>query len=424
MAWTCHDQVRNWTWRYASLLRRSLRVGGQAIPGRVLHVTTSFDVGGTQTQIKHLCTFGSSRFDHRATEIFPELNYLFRREVAIQEDRYLRGGPLAKIAGGSVLSRSRRASHLVQIYKLVRDIQAERPAVVVGWGHEICVVSFIAAAIARVPTIVFCIRTVNPDFGWTDPGFAALLQAAHQRMTPLVSKVVVNSTFLRDDHVRWVGMHSGQIEVCANGITVETQAPPDVAATRVRLRAQYGIADTVVVITNVGRFSNEKGQASLVDTNQRLLDAGAPAHVWLLCGDGPTLAGVRDAASRKGMTNMVFPGRTLAVSDVLAASDIFVMPSDFEGLPNALMEAMAHSLPCVSTGRSGARDVARDGIEALYYEPGDTAQLAQHLLALMRDPARARALGVAAAARVREFSVSRFVDRFDAILDGLPSPSR
>jgi glycosyltransferase involved in cell wall biosynthesis len=86
-------------------------------------------------------------------------------------------------------------------------------------------------------------------------------------------------------------------------------------------------------------------------------------------------------------------------------------------MPNALMEAMAMELPAISTKVSGAMDVARDGVEALYYEAGDAETLAQHVRALAGEPARARALGAAAAARIREFSVPRLVQTFESILD-------
>ncbi|MDO8680060.1 MAG: glycosyltransferase [Acidobacteriota bacterium] len=422
-AWRAHDHLRNWAWSHAHGLRR-WRAGSWrgAVPARVFHVTTSFDLGGTQTQIKHLCTATTGRYEHHAAEMFPELNYLFRQGVAVAPARYVTGGPLKRLIGRLIVNRNRRGFHLVQIAKLVRDFRIERPGVVVGWGHEMCVTTFVAAAIARVPRIVFCIRTVNPAFGWVEPTFAALLLKAFRRMTPLVNKTVVNSTFLRDDHGRWVGMDLGEIAVCANGIATQTLPAERRQEARTRVRAQYGIAADAVVITNVGRFYPEKGQLSLVKANGLLLQRPlAKPVVWILCGDGPTLPGVQAAATDQGMSNMIFTGRTAAVQDILAASDIFVMPSDFEGMPNALMEAMAATLPCVSTTRSGARDVARDGIDALYYEPGDAGALARHLEGLIVDPATARALAASAAARVAEFSVPRFVGTFEAILDEVTS---
>ena len=107
------------------------------------------------------------------------------------------------------------------------------------------------------------------------------------------------------------------------------------------------------------------------------------------------------------MTNMIFPGRTAGVGEVLAASDIFVMPSDFEGMPNAMMEAMAAGLPCISTTRSGARDVARDGIEALYYDRVIVGS-SPRTLAVDARPRRGAPARRGAAARIKEFAVARF----------------
>jgi glycosyltransferase involved in cell wall biosynthesis len=323
--------------------------------------------------------------------------------------------------GRAIVDRSRRGSHLVQVSKLVRDFRRERPSVVVAWGHEICVTTFVATAIAGVPHIVFCIRTVNPTYGWTSQSFAALLLAAHRRVTGAVDRIIVNSTLLREDHARWVGIDPAGIAVCANGIDVEARSPGDLAATRSRIRGELGIADDAVVISNVGRFSPEKGQLSLVEANRALTKAAGRPVVLLLCGDGPTLPDARARVQAEGMTNVIFTGRTDAVQHVLTASDIFVMPSDFEGMPNAMMEAMAEGLPCVSTTSSGIRDIARDGIEALYYEPGDMPLLVEHLQTLVENPGRARTLGAAAAARIREFSVPRFVECFERILDELPT---
>lgn len=415
-----HQPALDFAWRKSPGFRRWRGSRAEDDTGRkVIHVTSSFDLGGTQTQIKGLCTYERSAFEHQAVEIFPEFNYLFRRGVTVDESLYSGRGLIGRTAGRLVAHPSYRSSQLVQIFKLVRDFRRERPRVVVGWGHEMCATTFAAATIARVPHVVFCIRTVNPnDYTWLPLEYSNLLRRAHRAMSPMVSAIAVNSTLLRDDHAEWASVDPRQVKVCANGIQLPPISADERQRARARVRAQLGIADGTTVIINVGRFSSEKGQGTMVEANRMLqLRGTTESLVWLACGDGGTLDEVRGAATEYGMTNMLFPGRTDTVRDMLCASDIFVMPSDFEGMPNAMMEAMALGLPSVSTNRSGALDVARHGIEALYYEPRDAVTLAQHVMSLIRDPQRARALGDAAERRIKEFSVQRFVDCFEGVLE-------
>mgnify|MGYP006269550387 CR=1 FL=1 len=415
--WQFHDTFRDLAWRQGYRVRAVRpRRSGDAASRTVLHVTSSFDLGGTQTQIKHLCTAAPTRFHHRAAEIFPEINYLYRRGVTLDRSRYSGSALFGDWLADLIANPNWRSSQLVQIYKVYRDIQAERPAIVVGWGHEMCVTTFLAAALAGTPTIVFCIRTVNPTYGWSAPPLPELLLAAHRGMRRYVDAMIVNSTLLQQDHAAWAGIPPQIIEVCPNGITATRLPSQEEAAARARVRASYGIADGATVILNVGRFSMEKGQPSLVEANRRLRQLkGLRPFVFLMCGDGATLEEVK--ASAASMDNMIFAGRTDRVAEFLAAADIFVMPSDFEGMPNAMMEAMAAGLPCISTNRSGALDVARHEREALYYEPRDAAGLARHLERWLQNPAEARAFGEAAARRITEFSVDRFVERFERILD-------
>jgi glycosyltransferase involved in cell wall biosynthesis/SAM-dependent methyltransferase len=413
--------------RHAHWLRRIRRPKTLLLSDRlkVLHVTCSFDLGGTQTQIRNLCTALAPAFVHEAVETFPEVNYLFRRGVEIDAGRYVRGNIVTRTLGRLTVSPSTRSAQLVQVYKLVRDFEAERPDVVVGWGHEIAMLTFVAAAIARVPHIVFCIRTFNPAYGWVAEPMGELLHTAHTRMFADVAKVVVNSTPLQRDYAEWLGINPAAIAVCPNGIDIAPMDANEAAAHRAAIRAQYGIADDTVVLINVGRFSREKGQMSLVRANLALLqERGGAAFHWLLCGDGPTLDEVRAFADTHGMTNVTFAGRTSEVRAFLSASDVFVMPSDFEGMPNAMMEAMTHGLPCVSTTRSGALDVARDGREALYYEPRDVEALTGHLRRLIANADERQRLGCHARERMREFSVRRFVENFEATLEAvMPPPS-
>lgn len=404
-------------WGNAHLLRRRRTprpVAGS--PLRLMHVTSSFDIGGTQRQIKNLCVRSSARLEHATTEIFPEMNFLYRQGVTLERERYVTGGPLRRSFGRCVMNIGTRSPQLLQAYKLLRDFTAYRPDVVVGWGHEMCVTTFVAASVARVPHIVFCIRTFNPAYGWVDPEIGRLLGIAHRRMTPHVSAVITNSTPLREDHARWLGIGEGAIQVCPNGIEPLPLTPAEVVERRQLVRKQLGIDDDVFVMINVGRFSAEKGQMSIIAINQRLMTEYQGKLIWLLCGDGVTLEAARAAAA--AMTNVRFLGRTTAVNDYLCASDAFVMPSDFEGMPNAMMEAMACGLPCISTNRSGAVDVARPGIEALFYEPGDLNEMERHVRRFLDDRDEARAMGVRARARLGEFSTEQCLRRFEEIVEG------
>jgi glycosyltransferase involved in cell wall biosynthesis len=411
-----HGFLLRRVWGNAHHVRR-LR-GRRAVAGtplRVMHITSSFDIGGTQRQIKNLCTAGTARLEHTVTEIFPEMNFLYRQTVGLERDRYITGGIVRRALGRCAMTFETRSPQLVQAYKLSRDFKAYRPDVVVGWGHEMCVSAFVAAAFTRVPHIVFCIRTFNPAYGWVDAGMGRQLGVAHRRMTSQVTAVITNSTPLREDHARWLGISEDVIRVCPNGIEPLPLTPDEIQERRRIVRQRLGIDDDTFVIINVGRFSKEKGQMSIIAINNNLMADYQGKLLWLLAGDGVTIEAAKAAAAH--MPNVRFLGRTTAVNDHLCASDAFVMPSDFEGMPNAMMEAMACGLPCISTNRSGAVDVARHGIEALFYDVGDLKEMERHVRRLLDDRDEARAMGTRARARLNEFSTERCVTRFEEIVE-------
>jgi glycosyltransferase involved in cell wall biosynthesis len=170
------------------------------------------------------------------------------------------------------------------------------------------------------------------------------------------------------------------------------------------------------VLCSVGRLAAQKNHAVLIPVLRRLLDQGLDP-VLVLAGDGelrPALEVARDAA---GLTDrMLFLGQRDDVAAIIAASDIFVLPSFYEGTSLALLEAMAAGKPIVASDVPGNRDVLRPGETALLCPPEAPDALAEAIARLVDQPELAAALGAAARAEAREkYDIAGMTDAYLAL---------
>jgi len=166
----------------------------------------------------------------------------------------------------------------------------------------------------------------------------------------------------------------------------------------------------------LGRLEQQKG----IDT---LLDAWAeiaprlPGTTLAIGGDGAQARALLAKAEGLGVADRVqFLGAVPNPEEHLRRASAFVLPSRYEGLPNALLEAMATGLPTVATAIGGTLDVATDEAQALMVPPDDSAALAKALHRVLTDADLGRRLGVAARNRVvAEFSLDRMVTRYERL---------
>jgi glycosyltransferase involved in cell wall biosynthesis len=182
-----------------------------------------------------------------------------------------------------------------------------------------------------------------------------------------------------------------------NGVDTERYGQPiDRAAVRRRVKVPV---DAQVLIV-VAKLMEQKGHAVLLRALPPLLERFADLHV-LLVGDGPLRGALAESiAGQAGAARIHLAGNRRDVGDLLAASDLFVLPSLWEGLPMALLEAMASGLPVVATRVSGSAQVVVDGESGVLVPAGDAERLGEAIGALLDDPALARQLGRAARERV------------------------
>ena len=216
----------------------------------------------------------------------------------------------------------------------------------------------------------------------------------------------------------WLGLAPATIRVLHNG--VDAQAWPARTADEVAgWRAAHGVAANAPVVIGVFRLSEEKRPFLWLEV-ARSACARAPLTRFLLVGDGP-MRGLVDARILElGLENTV--SRLGEIADVglaLAASDVFMLTSAQEGLPNALLEAQQHGLRCLVTDAGGAREAIMDGVTGQLAKTDDPQGLADDLLRVLEDrtlEASARTQGPAFIRRA--FGLERMLDETLALYRG------
>lgn len=196
--------------------------------------------------------------------------------------------------------------------------------------------------------------------------------------------------------LRGAGVAAERIVRIANGVDIEKFRP---AATdqRIQLRADLQLHERVVLY--VGRLHPEKGVDILLDAWPAILCA-VPDATLILVGTGPLF----DELQRRGTSRTRFVGLSDPLP-YLQSADCFVLPSRSEGLPVALLEAMAAELACVATAIGGTVDVITDGLDGWLVPPADVAALAAGVVRALTAPERIQVSLAARARVVRDFSL-------------------
>jgi glycosyltransferase involved in cell wall biosynthesis len=251
----------------------------------------------------------------------------------------------------------------------------------------------IAGGLARVPCVV------HTWHSWP----ARLRRPPHirvgfQALEPVATALADAVLFLNpDDMAVWSrikGVATAKARLIGNGINVrefQGRVSPDA---RRRLRAELGIPDDAYVVVKVARMEHpRKGHVFFLEGVQRFVPRTRRNVVVLLVGLGDGEPAIRAAVERLGLQQIVrFTGYRQDVPDVLAAADLSVLTSPFEGVPRALMESMALGIPVLGTDVPGTRMLVRSGESGLLVRHGDVEQLAEGLRLLCEDPALAASL--------------------------------
>jgi glycosyltransferase involved in cell wall biosynthesis len=379
-----------------------------ADPGfKILMVITTLDTGGAE---KHL--------------------YLLSRELLARGHRpdlvYLKGeGSLARDFEGLGMAVEKipleSPAHLPgAVLRLAKKIRAG------GYGgvhsHLLKADLVSALACARCRPVTLIASKHNDE--------RALLNPVYSRVHGLISRAAKRVIVLSGHVARFVEHHGrvprAKIRTIYYGLDLDTfRADPAAVA---RVREELDLKPDVPVMTMVARFAPQKDHATLLAA-ARILEKRGRSFRLLLVGDDPFGDGRRKIetqcrAARLG-DRVIFTGVRRDVPAILGATDLFVMPSLWEGLGLVFLEAMAFSLPVVANRVSAIPEIVVHGETGLLVEPGDPEALASAIEELLFHPERSADFGRRGLDRLKKhFSIKEMVDRTEQVYRECGIPSR
>jgi glycosyltransferase involved in cell wall biosynthesis len=185
------------------------------------------------------------------------------------------------------------------------------------------------------------------------------------------------------------------------------------------VREELGVPPDAPLVGTVANFRPSKGHTVLLDAAVRVRQA-VPDVRFVLVGLGPLESQIKRKARELGLDGtVIFAGARDDAPRVAGACDLFALPSVYEGLAIALIEAMALGKPAVVTRAGGLTEVVEHGKQGLVVNPGDSEALAEAITGLLRDPDLRRQLGQAARLRAARFDIRKAVLRHEEVYEEL-----
>lgn len=352
---------------------------------KVIHFISDLDIGGTE---KSLLT------------LLPALQHAFENTVccalghgSIGRKLEQKGIPVHYLD----LQNRFDIRGIMRLYQLLTTV---KPAIIVTYLIYADIVGRIAARLARVPAVVSSQRS-------------SLHKRDYLRLPDRITSCCVDLYIAQTEHakqklIQKLKISPHKITAIPNPIDQQT-----VTTDRVVMRAQVGIPPTAIVITCVSNFRPGKGHATLLEAFEHLYQRN-PHLVLVLIGDGmlknKLILQTKSYASHVAIRWL---GLRDDIPEILAISDIFVLPTRAEGMSNALLEAMAAGLPCIASNIPANKAVITNEMNGLLFVTNNSANLSNKIELLLKNQSFAKQLGIAARADVKKHhSVERIGEQW------------
>ncbi len=364
-------------------------------PPTILHLIETGGAGGAEQMMVHLAAGLSPEYHSEAALIRDGWlgTALRQRNIPVTLLRYPSGA----------LSELRDLAALGDIFRLVRQNQ-----VAVIHTHEFLMnmLGLVASKVTGIPLVA----TVHGKNYYPD---RVRRRFAYRSVGRFAGQMVAVSEDIRRFLHEKVGIASTRVRVIPNGVPAHEQPAQE---RLLALRQSLELETDARVVICVGNLYPVKGHKHLIDASS-LVTPRFPRALFLVVGRGRLREELEGYARQRRVDgHFRFLGHRDDVQDLLALSDIFVLPSLSEGTPLALLEAMAAGLPPVASRVGGVGEVIEDGKTGLLVPPGDSQALAESIITLLQDDHQAKVMGEHARDLVaHRFSLDAMVQAYQEI---------
>ena len=373
-----------------------------AQPITVVHIITKMELGGAQRNtlytVQHLDPkrFRVFLLTGPGGELLPEARSCAGYRLIPDMIREI--SPRRDFAA---LLQIRRA-----LISIMADAHRDAPVIVHTHSSKAGIIGRWAAWLAGAPLIVHSVH----GFGFHDfqKRPVRLMYKVLERLSARITKkfIVVSEANRR------VGEDAGIFSrdaacLIRSGIDIEAFAlvPADLQA----VRRELGIPQDAPLVTMVACFKPQKAPIDFVRACAAV-HRRHPRACFLLAGDGELRGQIAAVVAECGLENNFFmPGWRRDVAAILHASQVAVLSSYWEGLPQVVPQACAAGLPVVATRVDGTPEVVRNGVNGFLVQPGDVDLMAEKIVFLLEHAEEARAMGAAGKTMIAEFDINAMV---------------
>jgi glycosyltransferase involved in cell wall biosynthesis len=270
------------------------------------------------------------------------------------------------------------------ILRFAGDFAILKPHVVHAWQDATSIAAGYAARFLGIPRIILSSRNIAPT---NFAHFRPYMFDAYQELISCSGITLVNNSEAgATDYARWLGCSPGRFIVKRNGINTTTFRCPDPLSVAA-LRSKLAIPDGVPVVGSVFRFYDEKRPQLWISAAAQIAAQRPDVH-FVIFGTGPRKAEIQSVARRKGFAARLHcPGTIENCALGLSLFNVFVLTSQFEGTPNAIIEASLLGVPVVTTDAGGTREAVCEGSTGIVVPEPEPTAIAQAVLAILNDPA-------------------------------------